>query len=81
MFKVSSRDNANGTGKLDTALVRPRYNSAFLASPDFPPPLGVVGLVCGIVNLMKGRDGHEIKQMTISVTCAPFAMIGAPMMS
>ena len=51
------------------------YICGFLALLIFPPALGLIGTVIGIINLTRGRIGHGVAQIMISVTCGLFGMI------
>ena len=55
-------------------LVVVGYILAFLSLIVIPIPLGIAGFVVGIVNLTKGKAGHGIAQIILSILCG---MIGA----
>lgn len=46
------------------------YVCAFGSLVLFPPGLGLAGVVVGIVNVTRGRAGHGVAQIALSVTCA-----------
>lgn len=63
------------------ALLIAGYLCGGLSLLILPPALGLAGLICGIITLVKGRVGHGIAMIIISVTCGLFGMIiGAAIM-
>jgi hypothetical protein len=76
---------SNGTAasqKQGNGLIVAGYICGVLSLFLLPPALGLAGTVCGIVNLVRGRTGHGIAQIIISVTCGIFGVIlGAMVMS
>ena len=52
------------------ALIPAGYICGGLSLLFFPLALGVAGTVIGVINLVNGRTGHGIVQITISITCA-----------
>lgn len=51
------------------------YLAPFLALIVFPPAFGLLGVVLGIVNLVRGRAGHGVAQILLSVTCGLIGML------
>jgi hypothetical protein len=58
----------------DNKLVIAGYVCGGLAFLVFPPGLGLAGTVIGVVNLTKGRLGHGIAQVVLSITGAIIGM-------
>lgn len=58
-----------------TGLVAVGYVCGVLSLLILPPALGISGLVCGIINLVRGRTVHGIAQIIISVTFGLLGMI------
>lgn len=50
-----------------TALIAAGYICAGLSLLIFPPAFGLAGIVCGIVNLVRGNIVHGIVQIVLSV--------------
>jgi len=70
--------------KSSNGLIIAGYICSFFALIILPIPLGIAGLIIGIVNLTKGSVGNGIAQIILSVTCGLFgtiigAMIGSGM--
>jgi hypothetical protein len=57
------------------ALVFFGYICALLSLLVLPPAFGLAGLIIGIINLTRGRIGHGIAQIVLSVTFAIFGML------
>jgi hypothetical protein len=72
--QVRHQTMAENSGS-STALIAAGYICGGLSLFLLPPALGLAGIVCGIVNLVRERTGHGIAQIVISVTCAIFGMI------
>jgi len=69
MLQSDATSNVVVGKKSSTGLIVAGYICGFLALAIFPPALGIAGLVIGILNLTKGRTGHGIAQIVISITC------------
>ena len=70
MSETETKKEEGGKG-----LIIAGYVCGFLSLLLFPPALGLAGTVCGIVNLTKGRVGHGLAQIIISVTCGALGYI------
>lgn len=64
-----ANDDVDPTGNINGLIVA-GYICGGLSLLILPPALGLAGTVCGIVTLAKGKTGHGIAQIIISVTCA-----------
>ena len=77
-IKIGGKDKRlyNESSKEGSGLIVTGYVLCFLSLVVIPIPLSIAGFVVGIVNLTKGKVGHGIAQIILSIVCG---MIGGAM--
>lgn len=64
------------SGKSSSAgFIAAGYICGLLALFVLPPAFALAGVVCGLVNLAKGRTGHGVAQVAIAIGCGALGLL------
>jgi len=63
------------TREKSDSLIFVGYLCAITSLLILPPALALTGVICGCINLSRGRVGHGAMQIILSMTCGLFGMM------